>query len=109
MPEKSIAEAIKSLREAMDVSQVTLSVQLKKSLTMIQRYERGENVPVRDLAAFVRFARNAGRSDLAGTFKKAVWDVLGDEVVELIRETDDGPAREETAGKSQSHKRRFSA
>jgi len=55
MDEKNIIEAVKALRDAMNVNQVTFSVRLGKSLSMIQRYERGENIPARDLAVMAQF------------------------------------------------------
>jgi transcriptional regulator with XRE-family HTH domain len=69
MSEISIVEAVKELRSALGVSQVTFSVRLGKSLTMVQRYEGGDNIPARDLAIMVGFARGAGRADLARKFK----------------------------------------
>lgn len=110
MDEKKIIEAIKSLREAMGVSQVTFSVRLGKSLSMIQRYERGENIPARDLAVMSAFSREAKRRDLAVLFKTAVLDVVGPEVVSLIREGEiDELAEKEAPGKSSRDKRRLSA
>jgi DNA-binding transcriptional regulator YiaG len=43
MDEKNIIEAVKALRDAMNVNQVTFSVRLGKSLSMIQRYGRKLN------------------------------------------------------------------
>lgn len=108
----SPANALKDLREAMgDVSQINFAVlHLQKSVTMVQRYEKGENIALKDLALMVQFSRQAKRHDLAKVFKEALIEALGPEVVRAIREDEaNGITAEKTAGKSSIDKGRLSA
>jgi hypothetical protein len=112
MTQKSLSEAVAELRLALGVgdkpmSQIVFAVQeLKRSVTMVQRYEKGENIAIKDLAKMVELSRNAGRTDLAGIFKAALLETLGPEVIALVRENaQDGSASKKASTESSDNRR----
>jgi hypothetical protein len=70
--EQKIMQAIRNLREHMDLTQTEFAGQVfKKTLPTQQRYETVKPPIGKYLAVLVKVARDHGRADLAEIFKTA--------------------------------------
>ena len=89
----TVNEAVLALRKHVRKTQQVFATELKMSIASLQNYEQDRMPQPKQLWAFARAARAAGREDLSEIFMQAVREAFGgDKILNILSEIQLTPA-----------------